>query len=307
MYRVRAAHSPPDSDLSLPGIMPGVTESHTTFCIYYSGETAGIGSNVLSEFTQNEIRGNGESFSPYTQCNWYGYRRCPEKASGTTIDHAPFNPCNNHGVASDDRVSTIAEGILRKNRFKYDGVTALPMPPHERVLIHTPVDLVYAPRHCTKGLSPGLIRFTPDQTSVYSWCPYEAFCPFTSLNSVQRNAKYNARISLYFDQDETCVNDRLFYESGSAFAVNSFSYKTCMAELMAMHFSEDACLFLGEGSTLNSDCNLERNNLEKLLDLVNTNDARACFNIYSIAPEPDSLTCTWYAIWRKIRACGLTR
>ena len=64
----------PDGDddaLYLPSVVPGVTESHTTFCIYFSNQTTGIGSNVLTEFatTIERTHNPSEKFAPYTQSN----------------------------------------------------------------------------------------------------------------------------------------------------------------------------------------------------------------------------------------------
>ena len=161
---------------AFPRLVDTSHEDQRKACMVYSAFYQGTGDAHL---------GNAD----YYACNWYGKQPCPAQAASAAplIDHAPGNICNNHYDAANVEpaeltippVHTVAEGILRKQKYRYDGSTAkvrLKTAQELHLMAHENDEYMYAPRQCSKGDAPGWIvdKATP---GAAAWCPHPAFCP----------------------------------------------------------------------------------------------------------------------------------
>lgn len=289
-----------------PPILKTSEESQRLMCVFYANSFNGVGADWNADFIGDD----------WNQCNWYGMAPCPTATSDHAatfrlVDYAPYNPCNNYYNASmlaDPNhaippVTTIAEGLLRRDRYEIDKAagTIRLKPMSERHLTSFFKDAngvhqwMYAPRQAIRGLAPGWIvnktkgRGASDVRGA--WCPYKAFCPRVrgAPNSETREVRAVFSIPQYHNQHEVCVNTRLFDENNGA----------CI-QAMASRISYCSGLY-GDGTLVNNqDCGGPRQDdgvtrvysdvtAETLFDLAK--GAGSCPGISGIEPDVSDVFC----------------
>ena len=143
------------SSTQFPVLVDTPFATQRIMCMVHDPSYMGVGKNDLGAVG-------------YYLCGWYGKQACPAKTTASIIDSAPGNVCNNYfsasslatGTAPVPPAHTIAQGILRKQRYHFDmnaGQVSLKIDTDRNLLNHPGDEYMYAPRQCSRGDAEGWI------------------------------------------------------------------------------------------------------------------------------------------------------